>query len=56
MIYKSISIKIMTGSCAKKVWNKRGEHAGGVGFSPESFIWVWIGNHEEYERMIKEEG
>ena len=20
------------------------------------FIWVWIGNHDEYERMIKEEG
>ena len=20
----------------------------------EDFIWVWIGNHEEYERMIKE--
>jgi hypothetical protein len=20
------------------------------------FIWVWIGTHDEYERMIKEEG
>ncbi len=22
--------------------------------SGEDFIWVWIGNHDEYERMIKE--
>jgi hypothetical protein len=22
----------------------------------EEFIWVWIGNHSEYERMIKEMG
>jgi hypothetical protein len=21
-----------------------------------NFIWVWIGTHDEYERMIKEEG
>jgi hypothetical protein len=22
----------------------------------EDFIWVWIGSHDEYERMIKEKG
>ena len=22
----------------------------------EDFIWVWIGTHDEYERMIKESG
>ena len=39
-----------------KLWSARAgvNHRALAVQDGEDFIWVWIGNHDEYERMIKE--
>jgi hypothetical protein len=41
-----------------KFWSVRAgiDHRALAVEDGEDFIWVWIGNHSEYERMIKEMG
>lgn len=41
---------------AGKVWSVRvGQHYRALAAAiPEGFLWIWIGSHDEYDRLIQE--